>query len=94
MITPSQLAERRYELSVLYGSLADELEEVLRQKATIWATMRFKHKSDKATDNAWDATELGIKEMSLRLQIKKNERESSGISSLLRIRELEAKNII
>jgi len=49
-------------------------------------------KSDKSADRQWDATEMGITEMSCRLRLKRIEKVISALSSLIRVAEGAAKN--
>lgn len=90
--TPREIAERRVELSSEYSQCADDLSDILEIKATAWLSMRENHKSDKATDMAWDATELGIKEMRLRLKMKALEKKLSAARTYLEVMNTEAKN--
>lgn len=92
-MTPSEAAERRYQLSVEYGTLSEELEAILLLKTDKWRELRVDTKSDTSADRVWDATEWGKKEIKLTMAMKRNERESSALSSLIRIKEGEAKNL-
>lgn len=91
-MTPAEASERRYQLSVEYASLSEELEDILLYKADHWRQLRDSTKSDNAADRLWDATEWGKKEIHLSMAIKRNEKESSALSSLIRVKEGEARN--
>lgn len=92
-LSPADLADKRVTLSALLSRACGELEEILAIKPAKWSAMRKDLSSDKSTTNAWDATEDGIKEMRLRSSMKRMSVLISAISSLLRVRELEAKNL-
>jgi hypothetical protein len=92
-MTPSEAAEKRYQLSVEYGNLSEELEAILLRKTDQWRALRTDTKSDTAADRIWDATPDGKREIHLTMSIKRNEKESSALSSLIRIKEGEAKNL-
>lgn len=90
--SPREIAERRVELSAEYSQCADELADILEIKSTAWLAMRENHKSDKATDMAWNATELGIKEMRLKLRMKGLEKKLSAAKTYIDIANGEARN--
>ncbi len=91
--SPQEIAERRVELSAEYGGCADELADILEIKATSWLKMRENQKSDKATDMVWDSTELGIKEMRLRLKMKGLEKKLSAAKTYIDVMNGEARNL-
>lgn len=92
-MTPAEIANKRYELSVEYGRLSEQLEAILLRKADTWRALRVDTKSDTAADRVWDATEDGKEELRLVMTMKRNQRESSALSSLLRVKENEARGV-
>jgi len=91
-MNPHQLAEKRVQLSALYSNATEQLKDVLSEKPTVWQEIRKTVKSDTAAERAWEATELGIKEMRLRLSLKAMEKEMSSISTMLKVLDGEARN--
>jgi hypothetical protein len=92
-MTPSEIAEKRYILSVEIGILSEELEGILTKKPSIWSDLRKSTKSDKSADREWECTSLGIREMQCRMQMKQKQVAISSLSTLLRVKEMEAKNL-
>ncbi len=92
--SPGTLADFRVTLSALFSRASGELEEILASKPYIWRLIRNRDSitSDKAATMEWDSTDEGIREMRLRSKMKRIESLTRAISSLLRVKELEAKN--
>jgi hypothetical protein len=90
--SPHELADMRAFLASAYSFHTGQLQEILEKKAHRWLEMRATLKSDTATDRTWDATQDGVDEMKLRLAIKRIEKLSSAIKSLLQVAEGEARN--
>lgn len=93
-VTPQRAADMRVQLSGYYSNLSGQLEEVLKVKPAAWLAIRghSEVKSDKSADRHFDSTELGLKEMSLRMNLKRHEKAISALSSLIRVKEGEARN--
>ena len=89
---PHLCADKRAQLSGEYSYLVGQLEEIKSIKPLVWLEMRKEHKSDSATDKAYEATEEGLKEVRLRGQIKRAEKLISGLGSLIKIATDEAHN--
>lgn len=92
MKTPRELAEDRVTLAAEYATASEQLEHILAIKPAAWQTMRGTVASDKAADKLWDSTESGILEMRLRMQMKRNEKQSSAAKALLDVYLAEARN--
>jgi hypothetical protein len=85
------------DLSILSGEYAwicSQLEEILMRKPKWWNAERENVKSDTACEKRWAATEDGVNETGLRLQMKSCEKMMSALKSLLRVFEGESKNQI
>lgn len=93
MKTPREYQQIIEEFVALHSRASEELEQILESKPSQWMTLRDQVKSDKAADRLWEGTDEGIKEMRLRLQLKRLEKEISSAKSGLRILEGEARNI-
>lgn len=90
---PHVCAQYRSQLSGEYSYICGQLEEIKTRKPLVWLEMRKEHKSDSATDKAYEVTEDGIKESQLKGMLKRADKLLSGLSSLIRLAENEAKNI-
>ena len=93
-ITPHEMAEFRVYLAGEYSFQSTLLEKILLSKPERWMKMRDDHKSDTATERAWEATEEGKREMSLKFTLKKIEKMLSAASSAIRIATEEARNVM
>lgn len=89
---PHLVAEYKVKLAGEYSFFTGVLEDILSRKPKFWNENREKHKSDKATDKAFEQTEDGINEVGLRLRIKRCEKLINALGTLIRIAEGEAKN--
>ena len=89
---PHLCAEDRAKLSGEYSFWTGILEDILTRKPKVWNEMRAKHKSDKACDKEFEATEDGINESVIRLKLKRIEKMMQALGGLLRVAEGEAKN--
>ena len=94
MTTPHTLAEKRMEITGLYSRDSEKLEEILTQKPKVWMEMRKKCETNTETDRAWEASEMGIEEMKLRLRLRRYEKQLSALRSMLDVKSQEARNII
>lgn len=91
--TPQEIAERRVELSAEYGQKSERLKEILEVKATGWKELREAHKSNKDATDAWEASELGIEEMKLKIDLKVIEKKMSAARTYLEVMSGEARNM-
>ena len=89
---PSLSAEDRARLSGEYSFWTGILEDLLTRKPKTWNEMRAKHKSDKACDKEFEATDDGINEVVIRLKLKRIEKLISALSTLIRLAEGQARN--
>lgn len=93
MLTPSQAAEDKVKKAGEYARLSERLEDIRKVKPMAWLGLRETAKSDKAADRAWEATPMGIEEMSLVMQMKRVEKEISALNSYIRVSENEARQL-
>ncbi len=90
--SPHDLAEMRAFLSSAYSYHAGLLQEILKKKAISWLNIRTGTKSDASADRTWDSTPDGLEEMENEMMLKRIDKLMSGIGSLLRVAEGEARN--
>ena len=93
-ISPARLASLRVLLGGKYSTAMNNLEKILKQKPVIWNEMRKDHKSDAATERAWEATEFGLEELHWTFQRKKIEKMMSACKSLIDLKTSEGYNIM
>lgn len=91
--SPHIAATLRVQLSVIYSKLAGSLESIVPKRPAILSQIREKVTTEAATARLWRSTELGVEEEMLELQMKRVDRLISGLSTLLKTFENEAKNI-
>jgi hypothetical protein len=92
MKTPREYQEARDQFTALHSHALEALEKIWEFKPAMWAEIRKTVNSDKAADRAWEGTDLGIKEMKLKTQVKRLEKEISAAASALNLLNTEARN--
>ena len=80
-------------LSEEYSRYSGEFAQHVKLQADYFNTFRDQHKSDTATQRAFDGTEAGVRMVILKLKLKALEKEMSAIKTFLRLAENEAKNL-
>ena len=78
----------------LYSRDSEQLEEILSKKPRVWMDMRKECKTDTEATRSWEASEMGIEEMRLRLRLKRYEKQLAALRSMLEVKAQEARNII
>lgn len=89
---PAELAEWRVILSGKFAFASNQLEEILLKKPSKWNAIRETVSSDTRAERMWESTELGEKERHWRMQMKKIEKMSSAIKTMLEVKNAEAYN--
>ena len=92
-MTPSELSDYRLKVSVEYAFWSDRLAEIISRKAPTWMKLRENSKSDKATDRAWECTEDGVNETSIRQRLKGWEKLLSGLNTRITVLQGESRNL-
>lgn len=90
--SPTLCSEYRAVLSGEYSFYAGLLEDIIVLRAKNWATMRSNHKSDTSTQREWESTPDGVNFVGLEIKLKRIEKLMSGLSSLIKLAEGQAKN--
>ena len=90
-LIPHRAADIRVELSGYYSRMSGELQEILALKPSRWLMIRKDVKTDKEADRVWDAGEMGIQEMRLKMNMKRIDKIISSLSSFIRVAEQESK---
>lgn len=93
-MNPEALSEELLELSNTYGTLSDELSEILEAKPKLWLSIRAQTKSDTSAERAWEATESGVRETVVKLKLKAIEKRMSALRTRLRVMDAEARNLM
>lgn len=84
-LSPGDLSEIRMTLSAEYATRSEDLAQILVQKAQEWLVEREKRKSDKSTDQWWNASPGGKQEVLLRFRLKGLEKVISAIKTRLEV---------
>ena len=92
-LTPHQISDKRIELSEEYSRYSGELAKLTFKQAHFFNENRDKHKSDTATQRAFDTTEDGITMTVVKLKLKAIEKTMSAYNTHLRLLENESKNL-
>lgn len=91
-LNPHMAADFRVTLSGIYSRMSGELQEIMATKPSRWLLIRKDVKTDKEADRVWEAGEMGIQEMRLKMNMKRCEKIISSLSSFLRVAENESRN--
>jgi hypothetical protein len=90
---PHQLAEARIGLSEEYSRYSGRYAEMVRARAQFFKDHRADHKSDTATQRAFELTDDGVVMEVLKMKLKSIEKTMSAYNTYLRLKENEAKNL-
>lgn len=90
---PHELSEKLLSKSEEYSRYSGEYASHIKLQALYFNTFRSEHKSDNATQKAFDATEDGVRMTILKLKLKALEKEMSALRTHLRLLENEARNL-
>lgn len=88
----SQLAEKRVTMAGDYSRNSEILGDILELKVKWWVDQRPNHKSDKAAEMAWMATDAGVREMRSKLWLKAAEKEMSAIKTMIDVANGESRH--
>lgn len=82
-ILPMVAVKDRAVLSGYYAFYSEQLESILMRKPSLWLHLRQSHKSDKATDRAYELTEDGLNELGLTMRMKRLEKMMSALKTVI-----------
>lgn len=91
-MTPMQLAEERLKLSDSYSKAGEKLVSIMRLYALYYEAFRPTVKSDAALERKWELTLDGLDMMEIKMKLKTIEKKMSAISTMLNVRNNEARN--
>lgn len=91
-ITPHEAVEYRQIIAGWYSFYSQQLQDILVRKPVTWSAMRKNHKSDKACDQEWNATENGINEIGLAMSLKRCEKILSALKTVIDIANVDWRN--
>lgn len=94
MIFGHQLAEETQKMAAAYQHLSEELGTLEGQYAVEWLECRKSTNTDKETDRVMSASVSGRRMSVLKNTLKGLEKVMSSNKAMLRVLEMEAKNII
>lgn len=90
---PHELSQKLLSKAEEYSRYSGEFAQHVKLQALYFNTFRGDHKSDNATQKAFDATEDGVRMVILRLKLKALEKEMSALRTHLRLLENQARNL-
>jgi hypothetical protein len=82
-ILPMGAVQDRAVLAGYYSFYSQQLEDILMRKPSLWLHLRQQHKSDKATDRAYELTEDGLNELGLSMRMKRIEKMMSALKTII-----------
>ena len=82
-VEPDVYATWRARLSGEWAFYAGQYEEILKEKPGIWLKMRENTTSDAQAQKNWEASEMGINEMVIKLRMKRLEKHISSLRQLI-----------
>lgn len=89
---PGELASIKGWLCGEYAFISSQLQDIITHKPIKWREIRNQVKSDKQADELWNETDIGRDEVGYKMQLKVIEKLMSGVNTMLRVKEGEAKN--
>ena len=91
--TPHQIAEERIGMAEEYSRYSGFYADLVKERAEHYKLNRENHKSDTATERAWERTEEGVQMTIIKLKLRVIERKLSSSNTMLRMLENEAKGL-
>lgn len=93
MKTPHALAEERVKMAEEYSRYSGMYADYNKKRAVHFRAERPNHKSDTATERAWEITPDGVNMMAIKMKLKALEKQMSASNTMLRLMENESKNL-
>jgi len=90
---PRQLATFRIFLAAMYSLYGAEMKQIEVRKARAWLDIRTIARSVAEADRAWDTTHDGIRQIELKWELRRIDKLSGAIASMLRTMDTEARNM-
>lgn len=90
---PLQLAEERIGMAEEYSRYSGQFAELVKIQAQFFKDNREKHKSDTATQRAYELTDQGVRMTIIKMKLKAIEKQLSASNTMLRLLENQAKNL-
>jgi len=90
---PHELSKEQLKLSEEYSRYCGEQATFIKKRAEYFTQNRANHKSDTATDRAYDITEDGIREAIVNLKLKALSKQISAIKTHLEVLANESRGL-
>ena len=91
--TPHQLAEARIGLAEEYSRYSGKFADLVKAQAQFFKDNRDKHKSDTATQRAFELTDEGVRMTIIKMKLKSIEKTLSAYNTFIRLAENEARGL-
>jgi len=89
---PHQASELRSKLAGEYSFISGQLQVIYAHKPKTWMQMRANKSSDKQADQEWEASDDGINEVGLKMQLKAVEKMMSALKTIIEVQMNERNN--
>jgi hypothetical protein len=89
---PHTATELRSKLSGEYSWISGQLQDILARKPREWMKMRTEVDTDKQADRKWEASDDGINETGLKMQLKVCEKMMSALKTIIEVQNNERNN--
>lgn len=91
--TPNEAVEKKITLVEEYSTLSEEIGTIEQEYAQYFVLNRDFYGSDKRLEKQWESLPSGARAIVIRRRMKVIEKELSAMSSYLKNKENEAKNL-
>lgn len=92
-LSPRQLGTFRVFLAAMYSLYGAQMKQIEVRKARAWLDIRATARSTAEADRAWDTTPDGISQIELKWELRRIEKLTAAVASMLRVMETEARNV-
>lgn len=93
-LTPRQVASFKTYLAAIYSLRATEMQRIQVFRAGKWLDLRAEKNSDKAADREWQTLPQGIREIELKWEMRRIDKLIGALSTMMRVIENEARNLM
>ena len=93
-MTPSEASQYRLQISADIYKFSEQETDLILKSVAYFVEERPNHKSDTATQRAWNATKDGMQELKIHSLVRTLGTINTALKDLVYVKTLEAKNIL
>lgn len=93
MLTPREASDRKEILSGEYSNLSEKLLNIQKQRPKLWMDMYAELRKVNLTNRAWEASEMGIEESTLKTRMTAIKVQISAMNTIVNVAHDEARNL-